>query len=258
MIDVPLLNLNRPKIETNWSNTRTTDFKPLQNFTDYVPVYGDKNKCHTSAISDERWRILGKQRIDLLSKYGYSSHRETKPNNDHNAPDNNNCWQTTENTHHKFDNCYILGEKNPNAYASTHHNDQNHHGPNKFNRHSFCEYKPFSTRKTDLPKLKFFTPMDYKSIHFNQDLHESMDKSNAITTEQDPFAMLPLIRENSSVFQKLNNPMKLLTKIPSSEEELEHIESGQFNEPMDKDKITESMKKKFVINYVSLNKLYIH
>lgn len=56
MVDVPMLNLNKPKNEI-WSY-RSSDLKPLQNNTEYVPVYGDKNKSHT-ACNDERWRILG-------------------------------------------------------------------------------------------------------------------------------------------------------------------------------------------------------
>lgn len=211
LIDVPLMNFNRPKNETTWSY-RTTDLKPLQHFTDYVPVYGDKNKSHT-ANSDERWRILGKKRIDLLSKYGYSSHRETRTS-DLSAPEHNR--PATEHKHITFDNCYILGEAQVEAYPPTQNN-----GPSiNANRHSFCEYKPFSTRKNDFPKLKFFTPMDYKAIHFNQNhelcqhLSNSIDKSNS-SAEQDKYNGLPLIGENVSIFQNFNKPIQSFTHSPN-------------------------------------------
>lgn len=68
---------------------------------------------------------------------------------------------------------------------------------NKSNRHSFCEYKPFSTRKSDLQKLKFFAPTAYKSIQ---------DKCNPLTNSNDnlsapdgQFNLLPLIGESQVV-----------------------------------------------------------
>lgn len=98
---------NKPKIDGVWHYR--ADLKPLQSTTDYVPVYGDKNKSPT-AISDEKWQALGKRRIDLLSKYGYSSQREMESISPGSEPTDD--WQPNEETKQNdlFDNCYILGE----------------------------------------------------------------------------------------------------------------------------------------------------
>lgn len=104
-----MLNTNKPKNDSAWHYR--SDLKPLQSSTDYVPVYGDKTKMPTP-ISDEKWQILGRRRIDLLSKYGYSSHRDMKsisPGSESTLADD---WQPSEQTkqNNLFDNCYILGE----------------------------------------------------------------------------------------------------------------------------------------------------
>lgn len=224
-VDVPLMNFNQPpKNDTPWKY-RASDLKPLQHFSDYVPVYGDKNKLHT-ANSDERWRILGKKRIDHLSKYGYSSHRDTK-SNDITAPDN---WQSTEHKHLVFDNCYILGEsKLKREFLNSHQPTIN------ANRHSFFEYKPFSTRKNDMLKLKFFTPIDCKSInHFNQDLSDplsnSTEKSNS-PTELDKYNMLPLIGQSASMFQNLNEPIRSFAQNQNEFDDLSNAECSAINTP---------------------------
>lgn len=240
LIDVPMLNLNRPKSDSAWSY-KTNDLKPLQHFTDYVPVYGDKCKSPT-AICDEKWRVLGKKRCDLLSKYGYASNRDTKAIanecSDLIAPDD---WQPNEQKHITFDNCYILGESKLNIHA-LHQID----GPNKSNRHSFCEYKPFSSRKHDIPKLKFFTPMEYKSIHFNQDVSRNAsnaNNTNAIdNTAHGETYTLPLIGEiGSALFQNVINSSKTQMQCPSINE-FEDMSIGPFCEDaVTKDKIIQSM-----------------
>lgn len=221
-IDVPLMSLNRPKNETTWK-CRATDLKPLQHFSDYVPVYGDKNKMHTAKI-DERWRILGKRRIDHLSKYGYSSHSDTK-SNDITAPDN---WQTTEHNHLTFDNCYILGESKVKREFLNLHQPTN--DPINAKRHSFFEYKPFSTRKNDLPKLKFFTP---KSInYFNQDVSDSSsnstDKLNS-PTELDKKNMLPLIGQIAPIFENLNTPIRSYAQSQNEFNDLSIAQCSEMN-----------------------------
>lgn len=209
LIDIPMLNLNKPKNDCTW-NYRSNDLKPLQCYTDYVPVYGDKNKSPI-AMCDEKWQILGKTRVDLLSKYGYSSHREAKSIgqcNELSSPDN---WQSPEPNHQMFDNCYILGEAKLGTCLPSQID-----APNKSNRHSFCEYKPFSTRKSELAKLKFFTPMDYTSMHFHHSVSERLPGSSEISTENSPtedgqFNLLPLIGESRLA---ICNPIKPLTPYP--------------------------------------------
>lgn len=234
--DAPIVNLSRPKNEIAW-NYRATDLKPLQNYTDYVPVYGDKNK---TANNEERWRILGKKRIDLLSKYGYSSHRETKATEIQTA---HGKWHATDNNKHiTFDNCYILGETKLTPYQT------NQIDAKTQNRHSFCEYKPFSARKIDFPKLKFYTPMDYKSIHFNQDLNENIDErmmqqhqhhyhhhqQQNSSIDSDRCSMLPLIGESASnVLHHLNQRMTATTAAAtatqsSSPNKMEDMSIGPF------------------------------
>lgn len=205
LIDVPMLHLSRPK--SAWSY-RSADLKPLQNITDYVPVYGDKTKSRT-AISDEEWQILGKKRIDLLSKYGYSSHRESKTQcDDFGATDK---WHA-EPKHITFDNCYILGESKLNTDMASQFDT-----PTKFNRHSFCEYKPFSTRRYEGQRLKYCTPMDYRPIQMNPlESTISVDKLNS-PMGPDHFAMLPLIGESESAAFR-NNLMKPLAQCASSNE----------------------------------------
>lgn len=104
-----MLNTNKPKNDSAW--LYRSDLKPLQSSTDYVPVYGDKNKSPT-VISDEKWQILGRRRIDLLSKYGYASHRDMKSISPGSELTLSDDWQPSEQNkqNNLFDNCYILGE----------------------------------------------------------------------------------------------------------------------------------------------------
>lgn len=82
---------------------------------------------------------------------------------------------------------------------------------NKSNRHSFCEYKPFSTRKCDLQKLKFLTPNLYQS---NQDECDQLANSNDDLSAQDgQFDLLPLIGE--SKLAAYQSPTKILPQTPS-------------------------------------------
>lgn len=205
-------------------NWRATELKPLQNFDTYVPVYGDKSK---TANNEERWRILGKTRFDLLSKYGYSSHRETKQATDTQSAHDNWHASDTKHKHITFDNCYILGETKLTPYQ----NYQQIGDGKTQNRHSFCEYKPFSARKIDFPKLKFYTPMEYKSIHFNQDTSETdVDKSKQpllsassppthTSVDADPFNRLPLIGESvSNIFQQSNKRLSTIQSPNASED----------------------------------------
>lgn len=114
LADNSMLNANKPKNDSAWHYR--SDLKPLQSSTEYVPVYGDKSRSPT-AIGDDKWQILGRRRIDLLSKYGYSSHRDMKsisPGSELAAMADD--WQPNDpnKQHNLFDNCYILGEcKNP-------------------------------------------------------------------------------------------------------------------------------------------------
>lgn len=104
------MNTNKPKNDSAWHYR--SDLKPLQSSTEYVPVYGDRNRSPT-AISDDKWQTLGKRRMDLLSKYGYSSHRDMKsisPGSEVSTVADD--WQSTDpnKRNNLFDNCYILGE----------------------------------------------------------------------------------------------------------------------------------------------------
>ncbi|XP_055311092.1 uncharacterized protein LOC129573927 [Sitodiplosis mosellana] len=245
LIDVAMPTLNRPKNVCMAWNNRATELKPLQNFETYVPVYGDKNK---TANNEERWRILGKKRIDLLSKYGYSSHRETKATETSTAHDNQ---YATENKHKhiKFDNCYILGETKLTPYQNT---QQMRDGKTQ-NRHSFCEYKPFSARKIDFPKLKFYTPMDYKSIHFNQDLSKNpVEKSKPLHTSIESDT---LIGESvSNVVQQHSHKRLTTIQLPN---ELEDMSIGPFcDQKTFKEKETENQKdhQKFIFFKVYFQK----
>lgn len=104
--DVSMLNGNKPKIDSAWHYR--VDLKPLQSCTDYVPVYGDR----PTAISDEKWPIPGRRRIDHLSKFGYSSHREVNSISPGSGSPPTDEWQSNEQNRNRirFDNCYILGE----------------------------------------------------------------------------------------------------------------------------------------------------
>lgn len=225
--DVPKLTFNKPKNETS-SSHRVSDL----NHTDYVPVYGDRNKNHT-AINEERWRILGKKRIDLLSKYGYSSHRDPV------QITNDNLELPTENKHSALDNCYILGET---KLTQLQFNQCD--GANKTNRHSFCEYKPFSSQKCDFPKLKFFTPMDFKSINFDKDLSESpsndrMEKTSPIQPIK--YNLLPLIGESAlNNYPNINNLTKpfTLNPMPNAFEDKSIKSFGEQTTPREKESRT--------------------
>lgn len=194
---------------------KATDLKPLQSFSNYIPVYGDKTKSPTT-LSDEKWKILGKKRIDHLSKYGYSSHREAK-NIDH-CHEFQNDWQAVDqNVNNTFDNCYILGETKLSLMGDM--------ATNKSNRHSFCEYKPYSTRTSETQKLRFFAPLTYKSIHdFNQHEKDKLasatnTSSENIITDDGHFNLLPLIGENHLAnCHNVNSLMKTQTQCASSNE----------------------------------------
>lgn len=88
---------------------------------------------------------------------------------------------------------------------------------NKSNRHSFCEYKPFSTRKCDLQKLKFFTPNSHKS---NQDECDKLTNLNENLSAHDgQFDLLPLIGESKlAAHQDVNGQLKNLTQHSSPSE----------------------------------------
>lgn len=87
---------------------------------------------------------------------------------------------------------------------------------NKSNRHSFCEYKPFSTRKCDLQNnLKFLTPNLYKS---NQDECDKLANLNDdLSTQDGQFDLLPLIGESKlAAYQNVNRSTKNSTQNPST------------------------------------------
>lgn len=113
LADGSMLNANKPKNDSAWHYK--SDLKPLLSSTEYVPVYGDKSKSTSpTSISDDKWQILGRRRIDLLSKYGYSSHRDMKsisPGSEL-ATLADDGWQPSDpnKQNNLFDNCYILGE----------------------------------------------------------------------------------------------------------------------------------------------------
>lgn len=95
---------------------------------------------------------------------------------------------------------------------------------NKTNRHSFCEYNPFTTRKCVLKKTKFCTPNSYKS---NQD--ECAIDSNVDLFEQNgDFNLLPLIGESRlSTHQIANDQMRNSTQHLSSIE-IDNMGRDQF------------------------------
>lgn len=220
LCNVQMQNLNKPKNDNAW-NYKLMDLKPLQSYTEYVPVYGDKSKS-PHAINDEKWQILGKKRMDLLSKCDYLSHREMYNPNQCAELLSQSGWQSMEQNHATIDNCYILGEPKLSSCLPSHIDM-----PNKSNRHSFCEYKPFSARKTQLAKLKFFTPMDYKPPNHH---HHAMSGNpanlmglpteNLTPTEDGQFNRLPLIGESRvAAYQNVScNLMKPLTQYPSPNE----------------------------------------
>lgn len=82
---------------------------------------------------------------------------------------------------------------------------------NKSNRHSFCEYKPFSTRKGDLQKLKFFTPNVYQSA---LDKCDKLTNSNENLSAPDgQFKLLPLIGASQVVaYQNAGGATNIVTK----------------------------------------------
>lgn len=112
--DLSMLNANKPKNDSAWHYK--SDLKPLQSSTEYVPVYGDKSKSTSpTLIGDDKWQILGRRRIDLLSKYGYSSHRDMKsisPGSESATMAADDGWQSSDphKQNNLLDNCYILGE----------------------------------------------------------------------------------------------------------------------------------------------------
>lgn len=225
LIDSPMYNLSKPKIECAW-NCNSNELKPLQNYTDYVPVYGDKGKSPT-AINDDKWQMLGRKRCDLLSKYGYASHREAKAIGQCNELNANDNWSPADQNHQIFDNCYILGEPKVGNCLPNHID-----GCKTSNRHSFCEYKPFSTRKSDLARLRFFAPIELKPMHFMCDKSTSSAEVSTKNspTDEEQFSLLTLIGESRlAVCQNICNSIEPITPYPSLNE-FDDLSIGPFCE----------------------------
>lgn len=51
---------------------RINELLPLQNYTYYVPVYGNRTTITNTISDDEKWQILSRKRSEFLSKYGYA------------------------------------------------------------------------------------------------------------------------------------------------------------------------------------------
>lgn len=52
--------------------SRINELLPLQNYMDYVPVYGNRTTITNTISDDEKWQILSRKRSEFLSKFGYS------------------------------------------------------------------------------------------------------------------------------------------------------------------------------------------
>lgn len=52
--------------------SRINELLPLQNYTYYVPVYGNRTTITNTISDDEKWQILSRKRSEFLSKYGYA------------------------------------------------------------------------------------------------------------------------------------------------------------------------------------------
>lgn len=160
-----------PKNENNENCCRNSDMAPLRNFTNYVPVYSERNKLSASATTstisdDEKWRVLRQKRSEFLSKYcyvtptGFEEHKNSQYSSIDNLQTNeehtNKPTLNDENNEHKLNLNTLVGIQSV----------------NKANRHSYCEYKPLTHRNTDTLKVKFCSPfdatMEYRSIRFNR------------------------------------------------------------------------------------------
>lgn len=51
---------------------RVNELSPLQNYTDYIPVYRNRTTITNTISDDEKWQILSRKRSEFLSKYGYA------------------------------------------------------------------------------------------------------------------------------------------------------------------------------------------
>lgn len=161
-----------PRSDNNGNCCRSADMQPLQNFTNYVPVYSERNKLSASATTstvsdDEKWRILSQKRSEFLSKYGYvtpTGFEERK---------NSQSWSIDNNlqTNGDHTNKKILNDEN-NEHRSNLNSLNGKQSANKANRHSYCEYKPLTHRNSEALKVKFCSPfdatMENRSIRFNR------------------------------------------------------------------------------------------
>lgn len=135
------------------SGNKIIDMLPLQNCTEYVPVYS-RSKIAAINGDDDKWPNLGKNRCDFLSKYrGYVSTQAIDAQSNKTA--------TTPNGELANQPLFEAGLPNlPNT---------------KQCRYSYCEYKPSSlASSSEYAKAKFCppysAPLEYRSIRFNRDL----------------------------------------------------------------------------------------
>jgi len=167
----------KPKTN-NGSCCRIADMLPLQNFTDYVPVYSERSKIPPTTISDdEKWQILSKKRSEFLSKYGYV----TPPAFKDISSKKYLSIEDLQSNHEIIDD--KLNETTINPFSLTQNNI-------KQNRHSYCEYKPLTQRSADTLKVKFCSPfdatMEYRSIRFNRNTlkHTRQTSTSSVGNDQ--------------------------------------------------------------------------
>lgn len=162
-----------PKNDNSGICCRSADMQPLHNFTNYVPVYSERNKLSapstTSTISDdEKWRISSHKRSEFLSKYGYVTPTRFEEHK-------NSQFSSTDNleTNEEHTNKQSLNDEN-NEHKSNLNTLNGIQSANKANRHSYCEYKPLTHRNSENLKVKFCSPfditMEYRSIRFNRNI----------------------------------------------------------------------------------------
>lgn len=163
---------SNPQPKTNiLSGNRIIDMLPLQNCTEYIPVY---NRSKIAAINgdDDKWSNLGKNRCDFLSKYrGYASSQAIDAQTNKTA--------VTPNSELAARPLFEAGLPNlPDT---------------KQYRYSYCEYKPSSLDSMSSSvcgKAKFCppysAPLEYRSIRFNRDLvQNSCDLSGNVVETLD-------------------------------------------------------------------------
>lgn len=180
------------KTNNTLSGNKIIDMLPLQNFTEYIPVYGDRSKIPTTISDDEKWQILSKTRSEFLSKYGYLS--PTMGTNLQSSGSASTMHCNEKEVSSLFDSSMSNLTKSN-------------------NRHSYCDYKPFLSMKNDNVKTKYSAPysapLEYRSIRFNRDLirHScdlSADLNGSIEKREeensdglhDEFEKLPLIGDS--------------------------------------------------------------